>query len=214
MRATDIPVGYRHGLLTITGTFKRQKSGEAIFPVLCDCGVVTTARFRGKFGGLCCGCCAGHRRTRHQIKHGDSNSRLNRVWIGMRARCNDPKRKEYKNYGGRGIKVCDEWGDFTAFRDWALEQGWVKGLDIDRIDNDGDYSPENCRVVSRRENLRHTRHNRYLEAFGERKIMIEWVEDPRCVVSYKTLESRLRMGWTSERAVSTPVRVKDPKMKE
>ncbi len=214
VRAIDIPVGYRHERLTVVGSFVRRPSGEARFPVQCDCGTELVVPFRGKFSAKSCGCYAREQQGKSNLKHGDSRHPLSGVWRGMRSRCSNPKRKEYKNYGGRGIKVCSAWDDFTAFRDWALEQGWVKGLDIDRIDNDGDYSPENCRIVSRKENLRHTRHNRYLEAFGERKTMVEWAEDPRCVVSYKALESRLRRAWTPERAVSTPVAVMRPKMGE
>ena len=178
--------------------------------------LVFEARFRGRLIQTGCRDCtkrdADLARRKSLTKHGLSDSPLMRVWIGMRSRCNNPKRKEYKNYGGRGIKVCDEWDDFAVFYSWARKNGWAKGLDIDRIDNDGDYSPENCRVVSRKENLRHTRHNRHLEAFGESKIMIEWSEDPRCPVSYRTLEARIRSGWEAERAISTPAVVGRPKM--
>lgn len=76
--------------------------------------------------------------------HGYEN-RLYRIWKGMRTRCNNPNSKDYKNYGGRGIKVCEEWEDFIIFRTWSLENGYSDKLTIDRIDGEDGYSPGNCR---------------------------------------------------------------------
>uniref|UniRef100_A0A6M3LHT2 Uncharacterized protein n=1 Tax=viral metagenome TaxID=1070528 RepID=A0A6M3LHT2_9ZZZZ len=74
------------------------------------------------------------------------------VWMGMKRRCYNPSRKDYKRYGGRGIIVCQEWLDYKTFEKWALANGYRKGLTIDRIDNDGDYEPSNCRFITRAEN--------------------------------------------------------------
>ena len=180
------------------------KSGEARFPALCDCGTEFTIRFRGNFRAASCGCLQRESVVRTFTKHGGHRESLNRVWRGMRDRCSNPNRKEYPNYGGRGIKVCPEWDDYAVFRDWALSSGWVPGLDIDRIDNEGDYSPTNCRIVSRSTNLRNTRRARMLTAFGDTMCMSDWSEDPRCVVTYVTLESRLRAGWPIEVALTLP----------
>ena len=78
-------------------------------------------------------------------------------WCGMKARCTNPKNPKYKRYGGRGISVCEEWKDIVNFYNWAKTHGWEQGLTIDRIDNDGNYCPENCRWVSRSENSRKKR---------------------------------------------------------
>lgn len=78
-------------------------------------------------------------------------------WCNMRQRCNNPKNPKYARYGGRGIKVCDEWQDISGFLAWAIKSGWKEGLSIDRIDNDGNYCPENCRWVSMSENSRKKR---------------------------------------------------------
>lgn len=78
-------------------------------------------------------------------------------WKAIKQRCLNPRCRAYHNYGGRGITVCDDWHKFEPFLAWALDNGWHKGLDLDRIDNDGDYTPDNCRFVTRRENVNNRR---------------------------------------------------------
>ncbi len=84
-------------------------------------------------------------------------SRMYRVWGSMRERCNNPKQCRYSSYGGRGIKVCDEWKDFAKFREWMLEQGYGPGLQIDRTDNDDGYHPANCRLCTHTEQMQNRR---------------------------------------------------------
>jgi len=92
------------------------------------------------------------------FKHGLRKHPLYSVWDGMTQRCTNQKTKAYKNYGGRGVVICDEWrGNFKPFYDWCLSNGWRKGLEIDRIDNDGNYEPSNCRFISHRLNNLNTR---------------------------------------------------------
>lgn len=90
---------------------------------------------------------------RHGFAHNKEESWYN-SWVKMRSRCNNKNDKKYYRYGGRGIKICEEWSDPIVFRQWSIENGWKKGLTIDRIDNDGDYCPQNCRWVSVSENSR------------------------------------------------------------
>ncbi len=91
-------------------------------------------------------------------KHNLCSHPLYSIANAMHQRCYNKKRKGYKNYGGRGIKVCDEWlNDKEAFINWSLDNGWEKGLTIDRIDNDGDYEPDNCRFVTRQAQMYNTR---------------------------------------------------------
>ena len=101
------------------------------------------------------------------IKHAGVKSRLYGIWGNMKYRCNNPNAQEYYNYGGKGIKVCDEWNDFIPFRDWAIANGYTDELTIDRIDSNQGYNPSNCRWVTKRENTiagnksgRHRRANR------------------------------------------------------
>lgn len=98
------------------------------------------------------------------------------VWSGMIHRCEDKKREKFKDYGGRGISVCDEWHDPNNFIEWAELSGYEKGLQLDRIDNDGDYCPANCRWSTPKENSRHTRRTKTLTLNGVTKCVAEWCE--------------------------------------
>jgi hypothetical protein len=127
-------------------------------------------------------------------------------WNGMKARCSIISNTNYKNYGGRGVKVCDEWVDnYKAFRGWALQNGYSDELTIDRIDNDGNYEPGNCRWVTADEQARNKRSTVRLTAFGETKPMLEWLKDKRCVVSRDTLARRIRDGYDHESSISCPI---------
>ena len=94
----------------------------------------------------------------------------------MKGRCENPNRPNYKNYGGRGIKVCEEWHEASNFIRWALNNGYKRGLQLHRIDNDGDYCPENCRFVTPKENSRNRRNTKLLTVNGETKPVAEWCE--------------------------------------
>lgn len=207
MRADDVEVGSKHGRWTVTGSYQRLPSGTALFPCRCDCGTERIVGFRGFFSQSC-GCLTVERsierRTIHGAAAGGRTTKLYSVWGGMRARCSDPGRREYKNYGARGITVCAEWQEFIPFRDWALANGFSPNLQIDRIDNDGSYSPTNCRWVTPSQNLRNRRNNKLLTIFGETKCLTDWAEDPRCKSSYSLLETRIRHGWDPEHALTMP----------
>lgn len=112
------------------------------------------------------------------VKHGayKRNKRLYGVWNSMIHRCEDPKRDKYAAYGGRGIAVCAEWHDPNAFMDWAEASGYEPGLQLDRIDNDGDYCPENCQWATPKENCRHTSRTKTLTLVGQTKSVAEWCE--------------------------------------
>jgi hypothetical protein len=134
--------------------------------------------------------------------------RLNNVHRHMMRRCYEVKTKGYKDYGGRGIYVCDEWHNSAVFCLWAIENGSAKGLQLDRIDNDGPYAPWNCAFVSTTKNMNNRRNSVFLTAFDETKTMSEWSRDTRCVVAYHTVKQRVhKLGWPVERALTTPSRM-------
>jgi len=107
-------------------------------------------------------------------------------------------------YAWRGITVCDEWKDMKTFESWCLSHGWKKGLQIDRINNDKGYSPDNFRFVTRKENCRNRRSNRIVEYKGERKTLVEFVESGCTKLKYDSTLQRLRDGWSVEEAFETP----------
>ena len=139
-------------------------------------------------------------------KHGlcESHPTYN-TWREMKKRCNNHKCKAYPNYGGRGIEVCDEWmGNFKAFYDWSMSHGWEQGLSIDRIDNDGNYEPCNCRWVSRRVQNNNKRSNHVLEYNGQSMTIRQWAD--ALSMNYKTLMWRIQNGWSIERALTESIK--------
>ena len=104
-------------------------------------------------------------------KHGFRHTKLYAVWYNMKTRCFNKKVKQYKDYGGRGITICNEWLEFIPFRDWSLFNGYQEGLEIDREDNDGNYEPSNCRWVTNKENLRNKRTTINMQIANEIRIL-------------------------------------------
>lgn len=125
-------------------------------------------------------------------------------WVKMLSRCEDPENISYKNYGARGIKVCKDWHDFNKFYKWCINNGAEKKLFLDRIDNNKDYKPSNCKFSTRKENNNNKSNNFNIKSFGETKTLAQWSEDKRCKVSVRTLWKRLSMGWDPEEAISKP----------
>ena len=138
-------VGKRFERLTVISRVGT-KWGCATWLCRCDCGSNTTCTTGNLTTGnsKSCGCLQRERATERLTKHGRHGEKLYWVWGEMKQRCKNPKRPGYKNYGGRGISVCREWSDYATFREWAISNGYVHGLTIDRVNNDGNYEPSNC----------------------------------------------------------------------
>lgn len=137
--------------------------------------------------------------------HGKSSTHLYWIWSAMIQRCTNPKCRAYVNYGNRGIKVCQEWMSSEVFMRWAETNGYKRGLQLDRKNNNGDYRPDNCEFVTRTENLSHTRHNVFATAFGETKTLRQWSRDERCKCGYRRLVKRIQVfQWDHEQAIVKP----------
>lgn len=124
------------------------------------------------------------------------------VWAAMKARCYNSHTMYYARYGGRGIIVCPEWHDYKRFETWGLANGYEHGLTIDRIDNDGPYSPDNCHWATYTLNAENRSNAVRVTAWGETKNISVWARDPRCNVREATIRQRIRKGWDPEVAIT------------
>lgn len=198
----QISPGQRFGLMTFLHEAPRHRTpGGAISRMLavrCDCGTQRVVRLGSLVSGhtMSCGCYlrteqAVERRRNAALMHGQHRSKLYVTWQAMKERCGNPRHDSWPLYGGRGIKVCSEWVDsFAAF---AADVGpRPDGTSLDRINNDGDYEPGNCRWATFSQQARNTRRSAIVELRGERMPLIDAAE--RLGVKYKALETSLRKG--------------------
>lgn len=165
---------------------------------VCSCGertIVCQDRLGTKTKS--CGCL---RKEPYAYKHGDKGTRLYGIWQGMKKRCYQVGSVNYHNYGGRGIVMCDEWrDDYRQFKAWALLNGYDEGLQIDRIDNNANYAPVNCRWVTRLQNNRNRRNTFMLTVHGEEMCLSAAAR--KYGISYNRLKARIYAGYTPEDAI-------------
>lgn len=157
---------------------------KAMWRCVCDCGNVVTVRGSSLTGGISksCGCLQKEGMSQRASKHHGFGTRLYNIWNSMRQRCNNPNNHAYHNYGGRGIKICPEWDDFAVFREWAISAGYDESAPrgqctIERINVNGDYSPENCKWATMMEQSKNKRNNVFLEYNGVVRSLKSWEKD-------------------------------------
>ena len=122
------------------------------------CNKLVERRIDAGYKQNSCGCLHYINIDHNNIKHGETNTKLYQVWRDMKNRCNNPKNKRYKDYGGRGITICPEWTEsYIVFRDWVLNNGYAERLQINRINNNGNYEPSNCNFITAKENMQNRR---------------------------------------------------------
>jgi len=189
--------------LTVLGDFgDRDNQNKIKWKCQCICGAIKYISGPQLKSGKTksCGCL----QTENRIKHGQWKHPLYNIWKGMVDRCTKENTHNYKDYGGRGITVCDRWLDVNNFiEDMSTRP---EGTSIDRIDNNGNYEPSNCKWSTDKEQSNNRRSSRYLEYNGESKTLVDWSRDTG--IKQTTIGERLRRGWTIEQALETPVGTK------
>ena len=172
-------IGHKFGKLTVIKNVGTNKRHNTLWLCKCECGNnKIVARDKLITGNTkSCGCLKKQHCSSLHKTHSLSNTKIGYTWRGMKSRCYNPKNENYKNYGGRGIKVCDEWlNDFMNFYNWSINNGYKEDLSIDRINSDGNYEPNNCRWITWKEQTRNTRRNRMITYNNEAHCLAEWAE--------------------------------------
>ncbi len=206
--------GKKYGRLTVLSRYKNRKSKsgrtEVMWLCKCDCGNIVSLRGVSLRNGntISCGCyrkeCSSQRMHSNNTIHGFGGTRIYKIWQAMIDRCENENNKKYKNYGARGIKVCEDWHDVRKFAEWAFSNGYKDDLTIERLDNNLDYESSNCVWADRYVQNNHTSRNHMITYQGKTQTMAQWSKETG--LPYSTIKSRLnKHGWSVERALSTPL---------
>ena len=192
MGQTQTMLGKRFGRLTVIEFAGISKTRKAMWICQCDCGTITNpiAGYRLRGGATkSCGCYKRDLLIERSTKHNLCHTRIYRIYSLMKDRCHSPNAEKYHRYGGRGIRVCDEWlNSFEAFYEWSMANGYREDLTIDRIDNDGNYEPSNCRWATNEEQANNRGHHILLEINGETKTIAQWSKETG--LKYRTIHAR------------------------
>ena len=200
-------IGKRYGTLTVLSEVQlRNKNGHILYHVKCDCGKekqVLGASLRSGASRSCnkCSLLTG--------SHGMWKSREFSIWQSMKDRCYNPNNPRYKNYGGRGILVCERWKE--SFKNFFDDMGKSNGLTIDRIDVNGNYEPGNCRWTNPKIQARNRRNNKVYTYMNETLCVSEWCEKLKIPIS--TFHNRINRGWSIDKIVETPINQMNRKKK-
>lgn len=201
MKVKDI-TGQHFGRLTALYRLHNTK-GRTKWLCICECGNLKEITLSDLQSGRVnsCGCLHSEVLIQRNLKHGKRHTKLYAVWRSIKTRCNNTADKNYKNYGARGIKMCDEWlHDFMSFYTWAMNNGYKEGLSIDRINNNGNYEPNNCQWTTREVQSRNIRSNRNYTINGVTHCLKDW-----CYVyniKYNKVFDRIhKLGWPIEEAL-------------
>lgn len=199
--------GQKFGRLTVIRIVGKDKFQNLIWLCKCDCGNEVSVRSASLIKGRTVSCgCYNKEKAKYAFKtHGLSKTRLYRIWNGIKNRCFNENIPKYKNYGNRGIFVCDEWkNDFMSFYNWSMDNGYDDNLSIDRIDYNGNYEPNNCRWITNKEQSRNKRNNNLITYNNETHCISEWAE----ILGFKSndIYRRLKLGWCVEKIFNTPIK--------
>lgn len=205
MKRTDL-TNKTFGRLTVLDYAYTSKNGRPFWRCKCVCGNVKDIAAKDLKRGTIrsCGCLRRETVSIRRKTHGSSRTRLYCIWLSMKHRCETLRNgKAHKYYVERGIVVCKEWHDFSVFQKWAFENGYNDNLTIDRIDNNGNYCPENCRWTDILTQANNKRNNVKVTYKNKTQTIAQWARE--IGMKYTTLDVRLLKGWTVEAALTTPV---------
>lgn len=198
----------KFGRLKVIGRAKNSNQNGARWLCECNCGEKKIVLGSSLRGGITksCGCLSIERTIKRSTKHGhreaNKETQIYKTWRNMRQRCTNPNNKYYPNYGGRGIQVCKRWLKFENFNG-DMGKGWKPVLQIDRIDNNGNYCKSNCRWATKKQQMRNMRSN-HLETYNNKtQCLAEWADETG--ISESLLRYRLKY-WSTEKALITSVR--------
>lgn len=185
--------GQRFGRLVVVGAGVKDFGKPVVYPCLCDCGSGSSVTRSSLLSGntQSCGCLKIERTTERSTKHGLCRSVEYKIWCGLQRRCYDKAVKQYADYGGRGVTICERWKDFKNFYDDMGDKPSPEHS-IDRIDNDGNYEPANCRWATRKEQNSNKRNNVYVTAYGKTLTITAWSN--LVGISVSTLSTRALRG--------------------
>lgn len=201
-------VGQRFSRLTVLDDFKIQNN-KTYWLCKCNCGNEKYVRADSlKDGSIqSCGCLMREVQKSCENKHkthGLTKTKLHNVWGSMKRRCYNKNVSRYENYGGKGIKVCDEWQEFLPFYEWAIANGYQEGLTIERIDVNGNYEPSNCTWITMEEQAKNKTNTTFLTYKGVTKRLVEWAKEYN--IDRNNLRTRIfKCGWDIEKALTTPL---------
>ena len=201
--------GKKFNKLTVISRAENSNTGQARWNCKCECGnVIAVDGFALRIGNTrSCGCLKKEITTKRNTTHGKSKTRIYRIYTHLKERCYSKNDKRYDDYGGRGIKVCDEWlHDFMSFYNWSMDNGYTDDLSLDRIDVNNDYCPENCRWVTIKIQENNRRNNHILTYNGETKTLSQWSEITG--IRSQTILRRIKLGWNTHDALTTKVNEK------
>jgi hypothetical protein len=195
--------GHVFGRLTVVQLI--EGSGRAVCK--CECGQSTNVLLKDLKSGhtQSCGCLQRERARQYHLTHGASGTPEHSIWCGICARCSNPSHKQYADYGGRGIFVCARWSGENGFAHFLADMGPRPSSkhSVDRKDNNGPYSPDNCRWATQKEQNRNTRQNTVLRFNGAEMCVADWADATG--ISQSVIRRRLKLGWSVEKALKTQV---------
>ncbi|WP_392355831.1 hypothetical protein PSR14_31170 (plasmid) [Bacillus sp. A01H] len=203
--------GKKFGRLIVIGSNGTDKYYKLFWKCKCDCGKNVSVRGdRLKSGNTkSCGCLNAElvkkRAAEKSIMGRVKEERLYRIWQSMKQRCYDKNSCEFERYGKRGITICEEWtSNYYAFKEWAIQNGYSNSLSIDRINVNGDYTPENCKWSTPKEQANNRRNSWFLVYKGKKQTLAEWSDELK--IPYACLYRRLKSNWPIEKAFTKPSR--------